>query len=129
MYITDKVTANSGGASAKMSGRLAVGFIAGAVIATASSALAFSSGTHGVHLRPGERAYIESDGGQTTCQAIVKSGVNTFSCFAGFDQLRNRYSVTINGKEVTVSKYIGPGTPKPYKVMFHISQGPTLIVH
>jgi hypothetical protein len=108
---------------------LAVGFVAGAAVASAASALAFSSAGHGTHLAPGESAYIESGGRQTTCQAIVKGGVNTFSCFAGFDQYRARYSATINGKEVTVSKYLGPGKPKPYKVMFHVYQGPTLIAH
>lgn len=106
-----------------------VGLIGGAAVVTAASALAFSSAGQGTHLAPGESVYVESGGRQTTCQAIVKGGVNTFSCFVEFDQYRARYSVTINGKEVTVSKYLGPGTPKPYKVMFHVSQGPTLIAH
>ena len=51
---------------------LTVGFAAGAAVASAASALAFSSTSDGVHLAAGERAYVHSGGQQTTCQAIVK---------------------------------------------------------
>jgi hypothetical protein len=109
---------------------LTIGFAAGAAIASAASALAFSSAGRPLHLAPGQSAYVNSAGEQTTCQAVVKHRVNTFSCFvAATDRYRHQYSVTINNEEVTVSKYLGLSQPTPYRVVFRIDQGPTLHAH
>jgi hypothetical protein len=110
--------------------KLAVGFVAGAAVATTASALAFSTG-QSVQLKPGDSAYIlgvTPVSEQTTCQVVTKHKTNLFSCFVGTDY-RGKYSVSINGSEVTVSRYLGPGVAKPYRVIFHRNQTHVLIAH
>jgi hypothetical protein len=107
---------------------LVSGFIAGIAVATTASALALSAVGSTTQLKPGQSVSINSGGRQATCQAVVVSRVNTFSCYVGTQDYRARFSTTINKNEVTVSKYNGP-VAKPYSRMFHISQGPTLVAH
>lgn len=107
---------------------LVVGFVAGVAVASAASALAVSSVEKSAQLKPGQSVSINSGGRQATCQVVVVSGLDTFSCYVGMRDYRARFSTTINKKDVTVSKYNGP-VAKPYSLMFHVSQGPTLIAH
>jgi hypothetical protein len=87
---------------------LVSGFIAGIAVATTASAPALSSVGSTTQLKPGQSVSINSGGRQATCQAVVVSGLNTFSCYVGTQDSRARFSTTINKMEVTVSKYNGP---------------------
>lgn len=96
---------------------LLVGFVAGAAVASATAALAMSSGQSN-SLQPGDSAYFVNGLDKTTCAVVSKQGAPTFSCYVTQATFRKRLGVTINGQEVTVNQLVAPGTKKPYKVTY-----------
>ncbi|HET7449285.1 MAG TPA: hypothetical protein VFJ78_01695 [Gaiellaceae bacterium] len=111
---------------------LLVGLVLGIAIATSASAFGFST-RQNVKLDPGDTAYINdvTRFGQPTCQSIVKQGIPTLSCFveSAGGELRKRFGVTISNSEVTVNRYFGPSSAKPYKVIFRRDQRSVFVAH
>ena len=62
--------------------KLLIGFVLGMASAATATALAISGG-QSLKLQPGDTAYITDVArpGEPTCQAVVKRGIPTLSCF------------------------------------------------